>query len=164
MRLDGQQTSWKFLGAALCTLAGIVLLGDFAGAGGKSDTKVKVSVTAGAIAPNGRQSVTVTLLIDKGWHVYANPVKCEDFESVQTVIKVNAAVKPAKVEIQYPAGKLHVDKDLKIQWMEYSEKVEIPVIVHRAAGDTSPLELDVTFSACDAKNCLLPATVKKTVK
>jgi hypothetical protein len=114
---------------------------------------------AGAIDASGKQTVTVTLVVDKKWHIYANPVKWEGYENLQTTIKVSAGVKLAKVDIQYPAGKQYVDKQLpKEKMMVYEEKTDIPIIVQRAAGDVSPLKLDVTFNACDENTCLTTAT------
>jgi len=148
------------LGGVLCTLTAIVLFDNSLASAGDSRSKVKASATAGKIDENGKQLATVTLLIEKKWHLYANPVKNEDFDSNKTVVKVFTKVNPVKVEIQYPEGKLYKDKSSKISFMVYEEKVEIPVVVQRAGGDVSPLEIEVTFSACDDRACLLPATLR----
>jgi len=53
------------------------------------DSKDAVTITATADKPDadGKQTVTLTLAIDAGWHLYANPVGNEDLKSVQTVVK-----------------------------------------------------------------------------
>ena len=47
-----------------------------------------VKVTASADRPDadGKQSVTISLAIDKGWHTYANPVGLSDLADVQTTV------------------------------------------------------------------------------
>jgi DsbC/DsbD-like thiol-disulfide interchange protein len=135
-----------------------------ADAGGKkSDSEVKLSATATKPDAKGNQTVTITMLHNKGWHSYANPVGNDDLASAQTVVTISAGAKLASVKVAYPAGKVHKDKlvgDYKI----YEDKVEIKAAVQRAAGDSSPLEVSVRFMACHEKGvCLLPATVKLTV-
>ena len=124
----------------------------------KSDSKVKTEAKAGADG-----TITVNLVIDKGWHIYANPVGNEDLDGAKTVIEVKAGGKALKAKVEYPKGIVHKDKVIG-DYSIYEEKVSIPVRVERAAGDTSPLEISVKFQACDSKQCLLPATVKVTVK
>ena len=159
MRSDGFR-HWKILGGALCTLAAMLLMGNNGVVGaGSSKSKVKSSATVTPIGADGKQTVTVTLIVDKGWHIYANPVKNEMLESTKTIIKITAAAKLANVDVRYPAGKFYKDK-FGIESMVYENKVEIPVVIQRAAGDTSPLDVDVTFGACDDASCLIPATVR----
>ena len=40
----------------------------------KSDSVVKATAAAAKPDADGKQTVTLTLAIDKGWHLYANPV------------------------------------------------------------------------------------------
>ena len=56
----------------------------------KSDSVVKATAAAEKPDANGKQVITLTLAIDKGWHIYANPVGAEDFASVQTTVKAKA--------------------------------------------------------------------------
>jgi DsbC/DsbD-like thiol-disulfide interchange protein len=129
----------------------------------KSDSEVKVSATATKLDAAGKQVVTVTLMHNKGWHTYANPVGNEDFEGNKTVVTISAKVKPGAVTVDYPVGKITKDKivgDYKI----YDDRTDIRATVQRARGDTSPLEISVRILACHSKGvCLLPATVKVTV-
>jgi DsbC/DsbD-like thiol-disulfide interchange protein len=150
---------------ALALVLGVLLsqAGNEAGAQGakKSADVVKISAKADKPDDNGKQTVTVTLTIEKPWHLYANPVGQDDLVSTQTVMTVKAKEKLDDVKIEYPAGKLLKDKvvgDYKV----YEDEVTIKASVKRAKGDTSPLELTLKFQACDDKRCLEGATV--TVK
>lgn len=166
MRTEKCLLNWGLFAGTLCALAATLLMGTSADAGGlASDSRVKVSATAGKIDATGKQLLTVTLVVDKKWHVYANPVKHEDYESIRTEIRVKSGAKLVRFDVRYPAGKLYIDENLpSLKLMVYNEKIDIPVLLQRAAGDVSPLDLAVTFCACDSKNCLKPSTVKIVLK
>jgi uncharacterized protein len=124
-----------------------------------------VKATAFADKPDadGKQTVAITLTIAKPWHLYANPVGNKDFLDTQTSVSVNAAMKPTKVEVTFPAGKLQKDAvvgDYKI----YEDTVTITAAVVRAKGDTSPLAIEVKINACNDNTCLLPGKIKLDVK
>jgi DsbC/DsbD-like thiol-disulfide interchange protein len=153
--------------SAATGLAALALLlgagGDAARAQGKkSDAVVKTDARAGKLAADGTQVVTVTLLIDKGWHIYANPAGNEDLASVQTTVGVTSKARLEDVKVDYPPGKVVKDKDLG-DYNTYEDKVTIKATVRRAKDDTGPLEVTVKLQACNARMCLLPATVKVSV-
>jgi uncharacterized protein len=125
----------------------------------KSDSVVKVEAKADKPDADGKQSITITLDIDRPWHVYANPVDNEDLTGAQTVISVASKVKLDDVKVEYPTGKLQKDNDEKFKI--YEGKVTIKAQVKRAKGDTSPLEVTIKLQACNDKTCLVPATIKK---
>jgi hypothetical protein len=153
----------------VAVLAGLFIC-DSATAAPKNDktsaSVVKVTATADKPDADGKQSVTITLMIDKDWHTYANPVGNEDLESTQTVVTIGAKVKPTEVKIDYPKGKLIKDSVVG-NYSIYEDKVTIKATVRRAKGDTSPLEVSVKISACidtpKLKKCLTQATVKVSV-
>ena len=149
--------SASILGVAFLVFAGLPLQ-----AGGKSDTKVKV--TASATKPNaaGKQTVTVTLVPDNGWHAYPNPVGNDLLSANKTVVSVFVKGKATTAKIEYPAGTLKKDKDIG-EYRIYDEKTQIKAVVQRDPGDATPLEVNVSFFACDEKNCLPGASVKLTV-
>jgi hypothetical protein len=128
----------------------------------KSDSKVKATATATKVGADGKQTVTITLDIAKGWHLYANPINStnEFLEPNQTVVKV-AAKEKVKFDVKYPAGKTVRDKTDKYD--VYTGVVKIQADVVRKMGDSSPLEITIAVSACDSKECLQPGTVKLTV-
>jgi hypothetical protein len=124
-------------------------------AGGKIDP---VKVEASAVKPgnDGNTTVTVKLTIDKTWHIYANPVGHDDLAAAQTTVVVKSAGQPIAAKIKYPAGTAHTDKSVG-QYKIYEGNVTIEAAVPKSDG---PLEVSVKFQACDAKQCLLPKTVK----
>jgi hypothetical protein len=115
--------------------------------------------------PDGKQTLTVTLKIAKGWHVYANPAGVD--ELIPTTVQLSSAMKLAKAEIKYPEGEEYkspaIDKSARV----YQGKTEIKVAIERARVDgkvdRSPVEVSVRYQACDDKACQLPKTVKVKV-
>ncbi len=146
--------------AAVGLFAAALLLGgtQLGSAGGKVDP-VKVQASASKADAAGKRTVTVALAIEKGWHVYANPVGLEDLVPAQTKVVIKAAGKPVAASVKYPAGKSHTDKVVGT-YQVYEDNVTISADVPGAAG---ALEVSVTYQACDAKRCLLPKTVKINV-
>jgi uncharacterized protein len=130
-----------------------------AGGATKSASKVKASVEASKVEKDGKQTVTITLAIEKGWHLYANPVNHEFLEGAQTTVKITG--KASEIKVKYPEGRTHIDK--KEKYDIYEGTVKIPVTLKRAAGDTSALEISVAVQACDDKLCLQPSTIKLTL-
>jgi DsbC/DsbD-like thiol-disulfide interchange protein len=148
------------LGALLAGLTLVALPGSVSAQGKKSDSVVKVTASADKPTAAGQQTVTINLAIEKGWHIYANPVGLEDFADNQTVVKFTG--KEAKID--YPAGKLEIDKVVG-SYRVYEDKVAIKAVVKRGK-DTGPLEFTVRLQACSSGaggRCLLPATIKATV-
>jgi uncharacterized protein YyaL (SSP411 family) len=130
----------------------------------KSDSVVKISAKATPEKPgaDGKQEVTVTMTIDKGWHLYANPPGQEDFITSQTVLNVEAK-KPLKdVKVTYPEGKEIIDPTLG-RYRVYEDKVVLKATLQRSPGDASPLELKFKFQSCNDRQCLLPASKTVTV-
>jgi DsbC/DsbD-like thiol-disulfide interchange protein len=155
----------KFLSVGLCALALIAALGENAAlvASKGSSTVVKATASASKIDAAGKQTLTVSLALAPGWHIYANPVNNKEFTSVQTVVTVHSGAKPAAVKIQYPAGTEHTDSGTT--YSVYESKVNIQAVVTRAPGDTSPLDVEVRFNACHGarKICLPPGSEKFTL-
>jgi len=123
-----------------------------------SESVVKISAKAGKANAAGKQTVTVSLAMEKGWHIYANPIELKGFENNQTKVEVNTKVKPASVKVIYPPGMLF--KDSEGDYKAYEDKVDINAVVERAKGDNSPMEVIISFVACSKNLCLSPATVK----
>lgn len=128
----------------------------------KSDAVVKVTATADKPDADGKQTVSILLTHESGWHSYANPVGLEDLAAAQTTVAITGKNKLDDVKVDYPPGKLIKDKivgDYKV----FEDKVTIKATVKRAKGDTGPLDVTVKFQACNDKQCLQSATVKLTV-
>jgi len=150
-------------GVTLALLAGVALtLGPAQGGGKKSDAEVKAAAKADPTGRDGKQTIHLTLTINKGWYIYANPVGNEDFAANATTVSVKSKLQA--IDIVYPAGKLKKDNvvgDYRI----YEDQVTIPIQVRRAPGDAGPLELNVRVNACNTKMfCLPPGTIKVTVR
>lgn len=148
--LAGCLVGWTFLGSVALGLT-------------KSDKVVKATATASQPDATGKQVVTITLQIDKGWHAYANPVGPKDFPGLPTTVTVDAKSKPQGVSVTYPRGKAEKD-ERGADYFVYENQAVIKAVVQRAKGDTGPLEVSVRVQACTSKNCLLPATIKLTTK
>jgi DsbC/DsbD-like thiol-disulfide interchange protein len=136
----------------------LVLMVSFTPAGDakKSDSVVKVKAKLEKSAA-GKEIVVVNLEIQAGWHLYANPVGNEDFESGQVVVKLTD--NPAK--IAYPVGKTVTDPIIG-KYKVYEDKIEIRATLDRPASKT-PLEVSIRLQSCNDKVCLPPATVKVNV-
>ena len=124
----------------------------------RSDAVVKVSAQAGTPDADGKQVLTVTLKIDDQWHIYAN-ILPKDFPGVPTSIKVSARSKIEDVKVDYPEGKWIKEGE----YNAFEGTVPVKVSLRRTKGDTSPLEVTVSFQSCTKTSCLFPATVKQTV-
>ena len=147
------------------TLFGVVFAWNVdAGAGKleKSDSKVKATATATKAGSDGKQTVTITLDVAKGWHLYANPVNHnnEFLDGNQTTVRI-AAKEKIKLAVKYPAGKTITDKKEKYDIYEGVVKIQADVV--RTMGDSSPLDITIAVSACDSKVCLQPGTLKLRV-
>ena len=155
---------FPLIGLAVTALAVLV---HSSAAGGKLDP-VKVQASAGKGAAD-KQVVLVELQIDKGWHIYANPVGQETLEGAQTEITIAGPGKPKLLKVEFPKGRKIEDK-LVGDYSVYEGKVEVKVIVERAPGDKEPLELTAKFVACEESKdgkvgrCLLPAKVTVKVR
>src|SRR5262245_57808609 len=70
----------------------------------RSDSVVRVN---GAIVrqERGKTEMEVRLVVDPGWHIYANSVG-KDFPGVATTVQLESHPAPADVKVAYPAGQL----------------------------------------------------------
>src|SRR5262245_38572290 len=90
------------LGAVALALIGVGLaVSPVLGAAKTSADMVKVEAKAGKIGADGAQEVTLTINIEDGWHLYANPVGNNDLTSAQTTIKITGQTKPKDVKVTY---------------------------------------------------------------
>jgi DsbC/DsbD-like thiol-disulfide interchange protein len=155
--------SVQLFGVTLLLVAG-ALASTSAGqtAAGKDESQVKFQTSADKIDKDGNQKVTIKMAINSGYYAYANPVDNEDLEPAKTIVKIASAQKLEKVKIDYPVGKKKSSDN--INYKIYEGTVEIGATVKRAAGDTGPLDVTVTFSVCNVKGfCLPPEQVKLQV-
>lgn len=145
--------------AGVFALAGFSALALAQGAK-KSESVVRAKVTAGKPDADGKQVLTVTLIMDKDWHTYANPVP-KDFPGEPTVVVVSKA-KADDVAVEYPKGRIVKDSMIGDYYV-YDDTVDIKVTVKRPKNSPPALELQVKVQACSDKQCLLPSTLKLNV-
>jgi uncharacterized protein len=154
-------------GIALVALSIIgILPADASAAPKNSGDVVQATATADKADDNGKQTVTITIAIEKPWHIYANPVGLAAIANATTEVKISGEKKPQSVDIAYPPGKVEVDTVVG-NYMIYDDKVVIKATVVRLKDDTGPLKASIKLQACRTdKNgtCLLPATVEVEVK
>src|SRR5262245_35173661 len=95
---------------ALLALSAACLLaagGPAAAQAQKSDSVVKATARADKPDGDGNQTVTITLEVDKPWHLYANPVGNDMLTAAQTSVRFLTKVEDAKFD--FPAGKIVKD-------------------------------------------------------
>lgn len=131
-------------------------------AGGGSETKVLATAQASKLGADGKQTVTIQLTVEKGWYVYANPLKANTdvLDGNETRVAVKSKNK-IDTTIKYPAGKQKAEG--KYTYDIYEGNVVIEAQLQRGAGDVGPLQISIDVSACRKGECLLPATLKLTV-
>src|SRR4029077_9330339 len=86
----------------------IVSLGLFTHSGEaqkKPSGSVKVRAIAKQPSADGQQVIEITMAIEGGWHVYANPAGNDIFERVKTTVVFPGANAPKVIKIDYPPGK-----------------------------------------------------------
>jgi DsbC/DsbD-like thiol-disulfide interchange protein len=139
----------------------LMLMPGYAQKGGAKTTDKVVIVTAKAekAAADGTQKVTVTVKIDKDYHIYANPIGNPDLESAKTLLTFTGA---EAVSIEYPKGKTIVDKVVG-DYNTYEKEITITAKIKRKAGATGDVEASVKCQACTDKSCLPAATIKVKV-
>jgi DsbC/DsbD-like thiol-disulfide interchange protein len=125
-----------------------------------SSSVVKSEIKAARPDADGKQTVTITLTVEKPWHLYANPVNNKDLVDAQTVVSFGAKSPVKTIKIDYPPGKVE-KSEVVGDYLIYVDKVTITAVVQRSKNDDSPLEATVQFQACST-SCLLPAKVKLT--
>jgi hypothetical protein len=135
--------------------------------GVQEEEPVKLSATVSPEKPSadGRQTITVTLEVGRGWHAYANPAGLDNL--IPTTVQVSAKAKLEEVKVDYPPGKKVIDPALEQPVQVYEGKTPIKVNIRRpllgGKPDDSPLELSIKYQVCNDKLCLPPKTVKLQV-
>jgi hypothetical protein len=124
-----------------------------------SDSVVKATAVAGKQGQDGKQTIEVTLTIDQGWHLYANPNLA--IPGTEVVVKASAGGKDIDAKVEYPKGT--PVKDSVGAYEIYEGKVTIKLSVDRSKLGSKPIDLNVQVSACTKEKCLLPGEIKLNV-
>jgi hypothetical protein len=179
-----EKTIKQFAGVLRASPGSVPALGealhDFLAAGGKKaepatqSTKDDKRVTTtdvvhatGTLGPpdkDGKRPLTVTLKIDKPWHIYANPVGHDELEGARTTVEVFADGKKVPTKVDYPKGSTEKD-DKGAEYRVFEGEVSIAGTV--TAGEAKELEVRIKVQACTSGEngrCLLGTTLKVPVK
>ncbi|APW59080.1 DUF255 domain-containing protein [Paludisphaera borealis] len=109
----------------------------------------------------GAVAVVVSLAIQSGWHVYANPTGQEFLKP--TTITLEAGQPAESIRVDYPGGKAQTLASVSPEPVSlYEGKVEIPLrfrLTKAAAPGKLRVLLRLKFQACDDKVCLAPASL-----
>jgi DsbC/DsbD-like thiol-disulfide interchange protein len=126
-----------------------------------SDTKVKAKVEAGKVDADGKQTVLLILEVEKGWHIYANPVNHDIYGRNATTVGIKTVNGAPSYRVSYPEGK--VKKEEKDTYNIYEGAVQIPIVVERA-NLADALQISVQVNACNDRKCLDKGIINLTVK
>jgi DsbC/DsbD-like thiol-disulfide interchange protein len=122
---------------------------------------VTVQANATKTDAAGNQQITMKLIIEKGWHIYANPLDNADLKGNETTVTVTGQAKPLEVKTAYPAGKQVTLHGAKMR--VYEGEVTLTTTVRRAPGDNAALQVTINVNACDEHTCLPAGEIKLSV-
>ena len=119
------------------------------------DSAAHVKATAHAASDADHDLIAVTLAIDPGYHINANPASLDYL--IPTSVNVPGA---AQAKVTYPSGKVFRPKFLNEGLSVYEGTVTIEVELPKgtlASAQSLPLQIEV--QACTDEICLPPATI-----
>jgi uncharacterized protein len=133
---------------------------------GSSVVSAEAKVVEGAkLVPGGEVNVVLTVMIQKGWHLYANPIEVENLKPTTVVLGPGSPATIAKVD--YPKGdlKLLAGSTEKVPVYEgtitFNARIRLDDSV-KAGSITLPLR--VRYQACNDRSCLAPASLDVSLK
>ena len=132
-----------------------------AAAAPKKNPRESADVVTGTLTKgtgDAAREFTVTLVIDKPWHVYANPVGNADLIVSETAVEVFAGGKKVEAKLVFPKGTPKKDA-VSGEYAIYEEKATITGVLP-AGSDPAQLEVRVRVIACKDGTCLLPSVLK----
>jgi hypothetical protein len=119
---------------------------------------------AGAINPGSEFDAVVSLVIQDGWHLYANPTGVAELKP--TTLRLDRASERSAtlVHVKYPPGEAKILGSLGTEKVAlYEGKVELIARI-RLAQDVKPgsipLRLMISYQACNDRLCLAPASLE----
>jgi uncharacterized protein YyaL (SSP411 family) len=119
---------------------------------------------AGAIAPGGEFDAVVSVAIQQGWHLYANPTGVAELKP--TTLRLDRASERSAtlVHVKYPRGATKVLGSLGREKVAlYEGKVELIArirLVEDVKPGTIPMRLTMSYQACNDRLCLAPASLE----
>lgn len=137
-------------------LASAILAGATYAQGSDSSKVVKLEISKDPSSTADEKTILVTLSVEPGYHIYANPVVNPDLSSVQTSVSVKVEGKSIPIKVDYPDGKLVKDAVVG-DYATYEGTVKIKFRVMVPKNEKSQPEVVVKYQACSKKSCLAPA-------
>ncbi len=129
----------------------------------KSGVVTATARASGPIVPGGEGEAVVSLTIQDGWHLYANPTGVPELNP--TTIDLDRTSEPLAtlLKVTYPAGEAKVLGSIGTEKVPLYEG-KVPLIVRiRLAADAKPgtirMKLQLSYQACNDRLCLAPASL-----
>ncbi len=134
----------------------------------KPDAGPKVKSSADVVAgelnveavAGGRQPFSVTLTVEKPYHIYANAVKNKALADAATAVEVIRDGRTIDATLAFPPARTVADAAAGDHDV-YDGKI---VVAGSVEAGTGPLEVRVRLTACTAGRCLLPAALTLKAK
>jgi len=117
---------------------------------------VALEPASGRVAAGDTLTAVVTVKIDEGWHVYA-PDDANDGPRPVQIIVVKNPVFAASGQMDAPEPEREMDQAFGQITSSYTDRAvfRLPIAAAKEAeAGARPLELDITFQACDGRICL----------
>jgi uncharacterized protein YyaL (SSP411 family) len=118
----------------------------------------------GAIAPGREFNAVVSVTIQGGWHIYANPTGAAELKPTTLRLDPASERSATLVSVKYPAGEAKVLGSIGTEKVAlYEGKVQLTARI-RLAEDAKPgsipLKLALCYQACNDRLCLAPASLE----
>ncbi|MDB5350795.1 MAG: hypothetical protein JWN86_2042 [Planctomycetota bacterium] len=115
------------------------------------------------IAPGSEIDVILTLTLQDGWHIYANPNGSEVVKP--TVLELSPESSATLLKVDYPRGKSMASPGGAGEKVDvYDGKTMIKARVRLDARASTDLEFLVRYQPCNDRACLAPAKLKVSLK
>jgi uncharacterized protein YyaL (SSP411 family) len=118
----------------------------------------------GPIAAGGELDAVVSVTIQDGWHIYANPTGIPELKPTTLRLDPASDRSATLINLTFPAGEAKVLGSIGTGKVPlYEGKVQI-IARLRLAADTKPgsvqLKLQLSYQACNDRLCLAPASLE----
>jgi uncharacterized protein YyaL (SSP411 family) len=128
-----------------------------------SSDVVRIELNRGSVA-DGLESFFLKINVEKGWHIYANPVGNKDL--LDSATQVEMLIDGKVVEhsgIAFPKGTAKTEKDGAYDTYEGEQTITIRLNRDQTKNAKS-VAVRVKVVACDDKTCLKPSTIRVDAK
>jgi uncharacterized protein YyaL (SSP411 family) len=120
--------------------------------------------TAGTIAPGREFSAIVTVMIQPGWHIYANPTGLAEMKPTSLSLEPGSQDVVRLLEVLYPGGESKVLGSISTEKVALFEgKVEFTARLKLAENikpGLAKVQLRVSYQACNDQLCQAPTRLE----